>query len=293
MTAAQQMWAVPDGLPAGGFIVPQSRLQSGVASAEPALWITDDPVPDLGSLYARLLAAHGDTGLWPLLLTERSSPIGITSPALSAGLASRMRGSSPLFADGRPWHAGEIMPVPAYRIAELDADELLARDWDREADANPDRFDFGTGAFPGVEHPSWPGLAEPVTPGPDPDDVLARVVTAPGGVRQLTPNDRVYLGLVPSADSAAALTAAGWKSNAGSAAEIAAVIRSWQQRFGVRLCAIGFDTLALSVAWPPLTAECARRVAAEHAAFCPDIDDDLAEYARTLQGAAVWQFWWD
>jgi hypothetical protein len=211
-----------------------------------------------------MLAAYGGNGLWPLLLTERPAPSGFTMPALPAGFGKPMRGRSPLFPDGRLWHAGEIFPVPAARIDEMAAGDLLARDWDREAGKNPDRFDFGPGAFPGVEHPSWPGLAEPVTPGPDPDEVLAHIVSAPGGVRGLTPDEGVYLGLVPAADSAAALTAVGWMSDAGDAAEIAAVIRSWQQRFGVRLCAIGFDTLGLSVAWPPPTAEHARRVAAEH-----------------------------
>jgi Domain of unknown function (DUF4253) len=132
-------------------------------------------------------------------------------------------------------------------------------------------------------------------PGPDPDEVLAHIVSAPGGVRGLTPDEGVYLGLVPAADSAAALTAVGWMSDAGDAAEIAAVIRSWQQRFGVRLCAIGFDTLGPSVAWPPPTAEHARRVAAKHVAFCPEIAylDDLAQYTGALQGAAAWNSWWD
>ena len=73
------------------------------------------------------------------------------------------------------------------------------------------------------------------------------------------------------------------------------MIRSWQRRFGVRLCAIGFDTLGLCVAWPPATAEHARRVAAEHVAFCPEIacHVDIADYAHDLEGNQVWLFWWD
>jgi hypothetical protein len=73
------------------------------------------------------------------------------------------------------------------------------------------------------------------------------------------------------------------------------VIRSWQRRFGVRLCAIGFDTLGLCVAWSPATAEHARRVAAEHVAFCPEIayHVDIADYAHDLEGNQVWLFWWD
>jgi hypothetical protein len=79
----------------------------------------------------------------------------------------------------------------------------------------------------------------------------------------------------------------------------AAVIRSWQHRFGVRLCALGFDNLGMSVAWPPRTKEHALHVAAEHYAFCADIIDQsdevstFDEYATTLIGATAWWFWWD
>jgi hypothetical protein len=172
---------------------------------------------------------------------------------------------------------------------------LLARDWDLEVSKGAERFSFGAGAFPGVPALSWPGLADPAPQGADPDAVAAGLVAAPGGAEQLAMREDVYLGLVPGADGAAALTACGWLSNAGDTAEIATVIRSWQQRFGVRLCAIGFDTLGLSVAWPPATAEHARRVAAEHAAFCSEIayHGDVTDYARALEGSQVWSFWWD
>ena len=122
------------------------------------------------------------------------------------------------------------------------------------------------------------------------------MVTTPGALSQLTPyDDAIYLGLVPAADGAAALAGCGWISNAGSAAELAAVIRSWQQRFGARLCAIGSDTIGLSVAWPPATPEHARQVAAEHAAFCRETayGADLNEYAGEMLGAPIWGFWWD
>jgi hypothetical protein len=39
----------------------------------------------------------------------------------------------------------------------------------------------------------------------------------------------------------------------------------------------------------------ARRVAAEHFAFCPDLADmtTLDDRARSLVDAEVWAFWWD
>ena len=73
------------------------------------------------------------------------------------------------------------------------------------------------------------------------------------------------------------------------------VVRSWQQRFGARLCALGFDTIGLAVAWPPQTADHAQRVAAEHFAFCPDLRSmtTFSEYTESLVGNPVWNFWWD
>lgn len=295
MTGVPASWVVPDGLPDGGYIIPDPPYHDGEPITEPALWITDEPVPDvrLGPMFARLLAAHGDTGLWPLLLTEMSAPAGVLMPVISGVSADLIRAR--LYPPGRPWHEAEILPVPASRIDELDAGELLARDWNLEVSTGGERFSFGADAFPGLPRLSWPGLADPASPGADPDAVAASLVTAPGGAGRLTMREDIYLGLVPASDGAAAITACGWLSNAGDTAEIAAVIRSWQRRFGVRLCAIGFDTLGLCVAWPPATAEHARRVAAEHVAFCPEIayHVDVADYAHDLEGNQVWPFWWD
>ena len=295
MTGAPASWAVPDGLPGGGYIVPDPPYYNGEPLTEPALWITDQPVPEaaLGPLFGDLLAAHGDTGLWPLLLTELAAPGGLSLPAVSGMPAEFV--VAHLYPPGRPWHKGEILPVPPYRLDELAAGDLLARDWADEVSDAAERFSFGADAFPGVPALSWPGLADPAVPGADPDKVAADLVAAPGGAGQLTQREDIYLGLVPAADGAAALAACGWLSNAGDTAEIAAVVRSWQQRFGARLCAIGFDTIGLSVAWPPATAEHARRVAAEHVAFCPEIayHVDVADYARDLEANPVWSFWWD
>lgn len=292
MSGVPASWAVPSGLPAGGFIVPDPPYHDGEPITEPALWITDEPVPDVGPMFARLLAAHGQTGLWPLLLTELSAPAGVTMPAIPGMPADFL---AHLFPAGRPWHKGEIQPIPASRIDELDAGELLARDWDLEVSKAPERFSFGADAFPGLPRLSWPGLAAPASPGAGPDAVTASLVATPGGASRLTGREDIYLGLVPAADGAAALTACGWWSNAGDTAEVAAVIRSWQQRFGARLCAIGFDTLGLCVAWPPTTTEHARHVAVEHAAFCSEFvyHVDMAEYAHGLEGNQVWLFWWD
>jgi len=48
------------------------------------------------------------------------------------------------------------------------------------------------------------------------------------------------------------------------------------------------------VAWPPRSAEHAQRVAAEHFASCPDLRSltTFSEYAASLVGNQVWNFWW-
>jgi hypothetical protein len=125
---------------------------------EPVLWVTDEPVADAGPLFARLLADHRRCGLWPLLLTMLAVP---QFSGLRADLVEVISRSNP---PGRPWHTGELAPVPGE-----------------------------SSTLAGSSH------------------------------------------------------------------------------CGARLCSLGFDTLGVSVAWPPAQPEHARRVAAEHLAFCADI----------------------
>jgi hypothetical protein len=287
MTGHAVPWPLPDGLPPGRPVVPDPQYGGTDPVTEPVLWVTDEPVPDAGPLFARLLADHVRTSLWPLMLTTLKVP-GI--PGSPAEVTAAIRRRNP---PGRPWHAGELAPVPR---AELDADQILAERWNLSTGQGGEEFDFGPDAIPAAGFRSWPGLAEPAPAGPDPDAYAVRLAASPGGVAELTRRtDPPYLGLVPASDGASAITACGWMSPAGDAAGIAAVIGSWQQRFGVRLCALGFDTLGICVARPPVTAEHARRVAAEHFAFCQDIAHFTAldDYARRLAGARTWTFWWD
>jgi Domain of unknown function (DUF4253) len=87
----------------------------------------------------------------------------------------------------------------------------------------------------------------------------------------------------------------GWigPANHAQTAPLAAVVRSWEDRFGVRVTRVGFDTLDLSVAAPPQRTEHALHVAAEHFAFCPDNlqqaspgQDTLGGYAEQMRASA-------
>jgi hypothetical protein len=110
----------------------------------------------------------------------------------------------------------------------------------------------------------------------------------------LNDDDQTLLALVPAARGADALVVSGW-----CRAAPAAVVRSWEDRFGARVVGIGPDALFLSVAAPPVTIEHACGVAAEHVAFCPanlwhsSWDPHyVADYAAGIRGSRRWDFWW-
>jgi hypothetical protein len=101
----------------------------------------------------------------------------------------------------------------------------------------------------------------------------------------------------------------GWHGaiNSRSPEQVSAVLRSWEDRFGVVLAGLRFATLTLLVPHPPRNVSEALPVAAELAALCPDVlsqDGPVAAFGYlsggTLTGLAgvlvdrpVWTLWWD
>jgi hypothetical protein len=260
--------------------------------------MTDEPVPDAGELWARLLREHQDTGLWPLLLITMR-PRGAALELVKARGALGERRIERLAR--RPWHSGEFEPVPAESVDALDAAEILARWWDEITGGD----DQSRAAPPWQPFGGWPGLA-PAGPGSSAghaaaDGFAADLAAAPGGVELLTGRDSgIHIGLVQAADGAAALAACGFVSRRGQSAQDAAVIRSWQDRFGARLCAVGIDCLALSVANPPVSREHCLLVGVEHLAYetrealvAGGTSISFEEYAARLSGGSTWWFWWD
>jgi hypothetical protein len=57
------------------------------------------------------------------------------------------------------------------------------------------------------------------------------------------------------------------RSHNWGALEHAAVLRSWEDRFGARLLQVGFDEIWLLAERPPRTLQTAEHVAAEHYAL--------------------------
>ncbi|MEU7054964.1 DUF4253 domain-containing protein [Streptomyces sp. NPDC046197] len=177
----------------------------------------------------------------------------------------------------------ELLPGEMSYPGDHDAEDVLAAFWEEYA----------------AEGEQWPGLAQRQSPTIDPDVRAAEVadLLAEGPPWFKEP----HLALVPARRSADIPAAIGWTgplNHENDVARLCAVLRSWEDRFGIRVVALGFDILVVSVAAPPTTLSAAEAVAAEHFAFCPDNitqggHESLRAYAQELVGERMWSFWWD
>ncbi|WP_199443750.1 DUF4253 domain-containing protein [Umezawaea beigongshangensis] len=260
--------AVP--LPPGRVVFPEEE-----DGDRAAFWLSDEPAP--AGLWARLRAEHARSGLWPLLLDALDDEDE----------------------EYRPWGNGEVLPGDMSFPGEHDPAALLARWWAAHTGENehdglsPAERLAATAPF----GRQWPGTspARPARIDPDriADDLAEQLLAGHGSMR---------LGLVAAERGADALTVAGWTgptNHTDDTAEVSAVLRDWEERFGARVVGVGFSTLLLSVAAPPATHEEALAVAAEHFALCPDNvwqgDEPrtLAAHAERIVGDHSWVFWWD
>ncbi|MFF6917781.1 DUF4253 domain-containing protein [Streptomyces sp. NPDC012466] len=238
-------------------------------------------------LPAGVLLDTTDEGSWPEPLLwcadGRALPGGWAAlePARRAGLL-------PVVLETGDGHGGpgrwELMPGEVSYPGDHDAQEVLAEYWEEHA----------------PQGEAWPGPADAAPGDQDLDSVaigVADTLLDDGG-----PLKDPRLALVPARRSADIPTAIGWTGPAnhdGDTARISAVLRSWEDRFGIRLIALGFDHLLVSVAGPPRTPAAARAVAAEHFAFCPDnihqgTHPTLPAYAEhQVLNQRAWHFWWD
>nr|WP_246040753.1 DUF4253 domain-containing protein [Streptomyces cadmiisoli] len=97
----------------------------------------------------------------------------------------------------------------------------------------------------------WPGLAPRRRTATNPEQLASEFAQA-----FLADRPQTHLGPVATASGAEALTAVGWAGpcNYGNdTAQLAAVVRDEEHRFGSRVVAVGFATLRLSVAVPSAT----------------------------------------
>jgi hypothetical protein len=176
----------------------------------------------------------------------------------------------------RPWDNGEFyIPFGLNEIDRLDAAEVLAPSWWADGPA-----EWGLEPFPGLA---------PAEDRPLAHDRLREALGALPPAR---------LALAVASRPADVLPLIGWEASDRfpDSPPIAAVLRSWEDRFGARLLQVGFARLVLLVRRPPHSLETARWIAAEHIAFADECGLGLttvSDLATTLVDAPTWSFWWD
>jgi Domain of unknown function (DUF4253) len=254
----------------GEVTVPAGRrIIAGYGSGNPVAWATVQAVPDPGATWAALSGMHQQTGLVPFLLS---------------GLDGETK---------RPWDNGEFRdPVDTSTLDGLDADAVLRSNWgwwskeEWEDEEEAAEFDAQIAPF----SQEFPGLA------PAEDHHL----TGHQRIQALSSLPAARVGLVAAARPADALPRLGWTGVTNryeTPLPVAAVLRSWEDRFGARLLEVGFDSVRLLVDRPPRSIEAAQRVAAEHWAFCDECAGqalhDIPGIAASLVNAPFWAFWWD
>jgi hypothetical protein len=199
----------------------------------------------------------------------------------------------------RPWDKQEFGdPGDVTGLDDLDAAVVLREQWLHqtteydgydEEDEDYQDGDFARDAAQAVapfSRRQFPGLAaaEDHQPGAgQADQVLGELGPA-------------RVGLVPASRPADVLPRLGW-NEALDTAPIAAVMRSWEDRFGARLLRVGFAQVSVLARRPPRTLESAQRLAAEQWAFCSECAGeglhDVPSITASLMSSPIWTFWWD
>ena len=246
-------------LPAGRRVVPEHPVHG---PSDPVAWVTTEPVADAGLAWSALSDAHQQTGLVPVLLTgsERDEQF---------------------FFRGQP---------DLTALDDLDAAEVLAGLWDRGMPSDDEEDSDYLAAIRGPFSSEFPGLA----PGEDTKLSMAQLHEV---LRSLP---AAPIGLVLTTRPADVLATVGWTTTDQfqTPLPIAAVLRSWEARFGAKLLSVGPGAqIRLLVERPPSTTQAAQAVAAEHFAFCDECAGqglrDIPKITASLVNAPTWTFWWD
>lgn len=249
----------------GSMTLPSGRrIMAGYGSGEPVAWATLQPLPDAGRVWAALSDSHAETGLVPILLK---------------GLDETTK---------RPWDEQEFdAPADVTQLERMDAASVLRWMWGGEEEDElvaEMRAPFSS-QFPGL------ALAADVPLTEDQIDVVLGSLPA------------ARIGLVPASRPADVLPLLGWSGAVNcmeNALPIAAVLRSWEERFGARLLEVGFAEIRLLARRPPRSYEAAQRLAAEQFAFCSECRlgdqvglNEVGTISDALPNTPMWGFWWD
>ena len=250
-------------LPAG------RRVLAEQGSGEPVAWATRQPVPDAGRVWSALSDAHQEAGLVPVLLGDDP-------------------GEDP---EGLFFDSFFYSPSDVTGLDHLDAADVLKDSWDDALPEDDGRWDgphLAEARAPFSRE--FPGLA----PGEDTRLSPDRLEAALGSLRP------ARVGLVAASRPADVLPLVGWSGPdwQQTTLPIAAVLRSWEARFGARLLKVGSGAeIRLLVERPPRGLNTARQIAAEHFAFCDECAGqglrDIPAISASIINAPIWTFWWD
>jgi hypothetical protein len=185
-------------------------------------------------------------------------------------------------------------PADIGQLCELDPAELLADLWAGEFEEPEDQpgedLDDEFQAMIAPFSREFPGLA----PAADQRLISREIEQA---LRSLRPT---RIGLAAASRPADVLPLIGWDGAANhweDALVIAAVLRSWEDRFGARLLRVGFAEIQLLAERPPRALRAAQHLAAEQFAFCDECAGtglhDVSSITAHLLDSPIWTFWGD
>jgi len=241
----------------GTLVDVPGTLATGEDAKTPLLWVSNERLSDIAKRAEALARDFARTGLWPLALDT--------------------------LGEDRPWFTKELMYDKPTDPRAVNVEEFLAHSWSQSMPIGDDEDEAEWRAPFGRE---FPGLAK----------------GSKSKTEEVSYDDLEFkgrLGLVPALRPADVLAAIGWSGPANydfDMGQVAAVLASWEDRFGAYVVGIGFDTLTLFVNRPPSRDEAAQ-VAAEHFAICPDNvhqgSGSIEALAESIAGESSWMFWWD
>jgi hypothetical protein len=256
-------------LPAGRWIRPVKGDGNAVA------WVTEAAIAEPGAVWTALSELQPETGLVPILLPAGRGSDFEESCSTNARVRDVDRVDAAALLEGQ-W---------SERDPEQHGEDEETMAWTREL-VSP----FAIGQFP--------GLAPAVAASLDPEQLATAVRTIASA----------RIALVPAGRPADTLPALGWcpgnwfdlygghgVGSVPSPVGFAAVLRSWEDRFGARLFAMTRDEAYLLVACPPPDLDTALAIAAEHYVVCdePAGRQPIRQTAEKLVGNPLWYFWWD
>jgi hypothetical protein len=241
----------------GAATVAGVRLPEGQVLVDGVFWATDSGVEQPGETWRRLVNAYVDTGLWPVVISDGR----------------------------RPWQSGELGPSELASTRGPDPATVLSGWWDElyglfglEEDGSSPDPEAGQFFAPFGQH--FPGLV--LAESDRVADVLGDDWWPSGGWR--LPR---RLGLVSVSRPADLIGAIGWNGvkEHDDAAEVTAVLRSWEERFGAYVFQLSFDLVEFAVERPPQPAD-TLTFAAEMFAFNSNAvigtNDSLTALAESL-----------